>query len=153
MTPVVDLERLTIPVADLNLVADAAGPTDAPWILFLHGGGQTRQSWSAALGEAVRRGYRAVSLDLRGHGDSDWSSEGHYSLDRFTADVREVIKYIGGEPVLVGASLGGLISIPIAASVPPPARALVLVDVTPRIEMKGANEVMAFMGSAPDGFA
>ena len=153
MTSAVELERLSIPVADLNLVADAAGPTDAPVILFLHGGGQTRQSWSGALREAVRRGYRAVSLDLRGHGESDWSADGHYSLDRFTADVRQVIEYIGGEPILVGASLGGLISIPIAAQVPPPVRALVLVDVTPRIEMKGANQVMAFMDSAPNGFA
>jgi len=152
MTRMVDVERLSIHVSDLNLVADAAGPTDAPRVLFLHGSGQTRQSWSSALAEAVRRGYRAVSLDLRGHGDSDWSSDGHYSLDRFTADVREVIKHIGGEPVLVGASLGGLISIPIAASVPQEARALVLVDVTPRIEMKGANEVIAFMDSAPNGF-
>ena len=38
MTSAVELERLSIPVADLNLVADAAGPTDAPGILFLHGG-------------------------------------------------------------------------------------------------------------------
>jgi len=95
MTSAVELERLSIPVADLNLVADAAGPTDAPVILFLHGGGQTRQSWSGALREAVRRGYRAVSLDLRGHGESDWSADGHYSLDRFTADVRQVIEYVG----------------------------------------------------------
>ena len=153
MTSTVVFERLSIPVGDLNLVADAAGPMDAPKILFLHGSGQTRQSWSGALGEAVRRGYRAVSVDLRGHGDSGWSPDGEYSLDRFTADVREVIKHIGGEPVLVGASLGGLISIPIAASVPPQARGLVLVDVTPRIEMKGASEVIAFMDSAPNGFA
>ena len=152
MTSKVDFERVSIRVPDLNLVADAAGPVDGPRILFLHGGGQTRQSWSNALREAVSRGYRAVSLDLRGHGDSDWSSDGRYSLDRFEADVREVIRQIGGEPVLVGASLGGLISMPIAAAPPPRVRALVLVDVTPRIEAKGANEVMAFMDSAPDGF-
>jgi pimeloyl-ACP methyl ester carboxylesterase len=149
----VDLERLSIRVSDLNLVADAGGPTDAPTVLFLHGSGQTRQSWSRALGEAIKRGYRAISLDLRGHGDSDWSPDGLYGLDRFTADVREVIKQIGGKPVLVGASLGGLISIPIASAVPQEAEALVLVDVTPRIEMKGANQVIAFMDSAPNGFA
>jgi pimeloyl-ACP methyl ester carboxylesterase len=147
------VEQISIPVAGMNLVADAAGPVDAPRILFLHGSGQTRQSWSRALNDAVKRGYRAISLDLRGHGDSDWSPDGHYSLDRFTADVRETIQHIGGKPVLVGASLGGLISIPIAAAEPQQAAALVLVDVTPRIEMKGANEVIAFMDSAPHGFA
>lgn len=153
MASKVDFERLALRGKGVDLVADAAGPADAPGILFLHGGGQTRQSWSGALKEAVRRGYRAISLDLRGHGDSDWSPDGLYALDRFENDVREVIQQIGGEPVVVGASLGGLISIPIAAEPPPRVRALVLVDVTPRIEQEGADEVAAFMRSAPDGFA
>lgn len=152
MTNTVDFERLSIRGSELNLVADAAGPADAPGILFLHGSGQTRQSWSGALAEAVRRGYRAVSLDLRGHGDSDWAPDGQYSLDRFAADVRQVIEHIGGEPILVGASLGGLIGMLIAAAPPPQVRGLVLVDITARIEKGGANEVMAFMDSAPNGF-
>lgn len=152
MTNTVDFERLSIRGSELNLVADAAGPADAPGILFLHGSGQTRQSWSGALAEAVRRGYRAVSLDLRGHGDSDWAPDGQYSLDRFAADVRQVIEHIGGEPILVGASLGGLIGMLIAAAPPPQVRGLVLVDITARIEVGGATEVMAFMDSAPNGF-
>jgi pimeloyl-ACP methyl ester carboxylesterase len=147
-----NLERLTIGGLDLNLAADAVGAADAPAILFLHGSGQTRQSWGSALQEAARRGYRAISLDLRGHGDSDWAPDGKYSLELFEADVRRVIEQIGGEPVLVGASLGGLISLLIAAAPPPAVRALVLVDVTPRIELGGAKEVPAFMQSAPNGF-
>ena len=148
----VTVEQLSIPGSDLNLVADAAGPADAQKILFLHGGGQTRQSWRGAVERATKRGYRAVSLDLRGHGDSDWAPGG-YSMESFVADVRQVIQHIGGEPVLVGASLGGLIGMLIAATPPPRLRALVLVDVTHRIEEDGAKEVGAFMGSAPDGFS
>jgi pimeloyl-ACP methyl ester carboxylesterase len=49
----------------------SAGSPDAPLVLFLHGSGQTRHSWRKALAEAVRLDYRAVSLDLRGHGDSE----------------------------------------------------------------------------------
>jgi pimeloyl-ACP methyl ester carboxylesterase len=146
------VEQLTLRGSGLDLAATAVGPADAtPPILFLHGSGQTRQSWDSALAEAARRGYRAVALDLRGHGDSNWSPDGEYSLDRFAADVRRVIEQIGGEPILVGASLGGLVSMLIAAA-PPAVRGLVLVDITPRIEMKGAKEVMTFMDSAPDGF-
>jgi pimeloyl-ACP methyl ester carboxylesterase len=147
------LERLEFRASGLTLAADAVGPAGAPTILFLHGSGQTRQSWHRALAEADERGYRAIALDMRGHGDSEWSSDGKYGLDRFTADVRQVVDQIGGEPVLVGASLGGLVGMLIAARPPPRLRALVLVDVTPRIEMSGAKEVMAFMDSAPDGFA
>jgi pimeloyl-ACP methyl ester carboxylesterase len=125
----------------------------SPSLLFLHGSGQTRQSWRRALAEASTRGYRAIALDMRGHGDSDWSPDGAYGLERFTEDVRQVVAQIGGEPVLVGASLGGLVGMMIAAKPPPRLRALVLVDVTPRIEKGGAKEVMAFMDSAPNGFA
>jgi len=147
------IERLTIPGSGLQLAADATGAADAPAILFLHGSGQTRQSWGTALAQAAKRGYRAVSLDLRGHGDSEWSPDGKYSLDSFVADVRQVIGHIGGEPVLVGASLGGIVGMLIAAAPSPPMRALVLVDITPRVEERGAREVTAFMDSAPNGFA
>ena len=143
---------LTLPGSGLRLVADAAGAPNAPTLLFLHGSGQTRQSWGRALEEAARRGYRALSLDLRGHGDSDWASDGNYTLESFAADVRRVIEHTGAEPIVVGASLGGIVGLLIAASPPPLLRALVLVDITPRVEMAGAKEVSAFMDSAPNGF-
>jgi pimeloyl-ACP methyl ester carboxylesterase len=147
-----NVEQLTIPGSGLRLVADVAGPANAPTLLFLHGSGQTRQSWGRALEEAVKRGYRAISLDLRGHGDSDWSPDGKYSMDRFVADVRQAVEHLGDPPIVIGASLGGLVGLLIAASPPPPLRALVLVDITPRVEESGAKEVSAFMDSAPNGF-
>jgi pimeloyl-ACP methyl ester carboxylesterase len=147
-----DVARLTIPGSGLQLVADVVGPANAPTLLFLHGSGQTRQSWGTALKQAAQRGYRAISLDLRGHGDSDWSPDGKYTLDSFAADVRQAIDYMGGEPIIVGASLGGIVGLLIAAAPSPPMRALVLVDITPRVEMSGAKEVSAFMDSAPNGF-
>jgi pimeloyl-ACP methyl ester carboxylesterase len=147
-----NVARLTLPGSGLRLVADVVGAAGAPTVLFMHGSGQTRQSWGRALEEAAKRGYRALSLDLRGHGDSDWSPDGKYTLEHFAADVRQAIDYLGGEPILVGASLGGIIGLLICASPPPPVRALVLVDITPRVEMNGAKEVSAFMDSAPNGF-
>ncbi len=146
-------ERITLPGANLNLIADVVGPESAPAILFLHGSGQTRQSWGSALEVARGRGYRAFALDMRGHGDSDWAPDGRYSLDLFAEDLQSVIGHIGTAPVLVGASLGGLASMLAMAAAPALARALVLVDITPRVEMNGAQEVMAFMESAPDGYA
>jgi pimeloyl-ACP methyl ester carboxylesterase len=142
----------TLPGSGIRLVADVVGPANAPTLLFLHGSGQTRQSWGGALEVAAKRGYRAISLDLRGHGDSDWSPDGKYTLDSFAADVRQAIEYLGGAPIVIGASLGGIIGLLIAAAPPPPLRALVLVDITPRVEMSGAKEVSAFMDSAPNGF-
>ena len=146
-------ERVALPGAGVELAADAAGPQQGPPIVFLPGSGQTRQSWHKALLEAARLGYRGYALDLRGHGDSGWSPDGAYSLDLFAADLRQVMRHIGGEPVLVGASLGGLASLLVASAAPPEARALILVDVTPRVDGSGAREVVDFMSGAAAGFA
>jgi pimeloyl-ACP methyl ester carboxylesterase len=147
------IEQLTLRGAGVDLVADASGPSGstAP-LVFLHGSGQTRQSWGSALQQAAARGLRALALDLRGHGDSGWSPDGEYTLDHFAADIRAAIPQIGGSPVLVGASLGGLVGLLIAGSPPPSLSGLVLVDIAPRIEMDGARNVTNFMSSAPDGF-
>ena len=145
--------RLEFEGTGVTLVADAIGPLDGSPILFLHGGGQTRQSWGRALVEAARRGYRAVSLDMRGHGESGWSPDGIYGMDRFGDDVRRVIATFERTPVIVGASMGGLAGLLVAAAPPPVVAGLVLVDVATRLEPAGTKEIANFMTSAPDGFA
>lgn len=147
------MERIEYQGAGVTIVADADGPRDGTPVLFLHGGGQTRQSWGNAIVEAARRGYRAISLDLRGHGESGWSPGGVYGMDLFAADVRAVIETLAQPPVLVGASLGGLAGLIVAAYPPPGVAGLVLVDVATRIEERGTSEIGNFMTSAPDGFA
>lgn len=147
------MERIQFDGAGVTIVADVAGPADAIPIVFLHGGGQTRQSWGGAVREAARRGYRAISADLRGHGESSWSPDGRYDMELFADDVRRLVVALGRAPVLVGASLGGLTALLVASAPPPPVAGLVLVDIAAKIEMKGAGEVGSFMTSAPNGFA
>lgn len=138
--------------AGIDLAADVSGPEGAPIILFLHGGGQTRQSWARALTEAERRGYRAISLDMRGHGDSGWSPDADYNLDRFVADLRSVLAVLPSRPMVVGASLGGLTALLTAAAPDTPITALVLVDVTPTLDPEGSREIGAFMSGTAKGF-
>jgi len=136
----------------MTLVADVAGPVDGPPVILLHGGGQTRQSWGGALREGARRGYRMVSLDARGHGDSDWHPQGVYEMQDQVEDVTLVAATLKGPPVLVGASMGGIISL-LYAGEHRPLRGLVLVDTAPQVEPAGIERITAFMRSAPDGFA
>jgi pimeloyl-ACP methyl ester carboxylesterase len=147
------MERIEFEGAGVIIVGDAEGPPDATPVIFLHGGGQTRQSWGRAIAEAASRGYRAITLDLRGHGESGWSPDGIYDIDRFADDVRRVIEAIGRPPILVGASLGGIAALLVAGNPPPAVAGLVLVDIATRIETRGSSEVGSFMTSAPDGFA
>src|SRR5690606_10858671 len=65
-----------------------------------------------------------------------------------------VRRQIGGRPVLVGASLGGLTALLLEGEIAPgTARGLVLVDVAPRVEPEGVLRIHAFMTAHPDGFA
>jgi pimeloyl-ACP methyl ester carboxylesterase len=136
-----------------RLAADQRGPADGAPVLLLHGGGQTRHAWDETAEALAARGFRTVSLDLRGHGESEWPADGDYSLDAFKADVGHVVAALGGaRVVLVGASLGGLASL-LHVGEGGAARALVMVDVTPRLEPKGVARIVSFMLAHPDGFA
>jgi pimeloyl-ACP methyl ester carboxylesterase len=130
-----------------RLAADAAGPEDGPPVVLLHGGGQTRHSWGTTLDVLAAKGWRAYSMDLRGHGESEWANDGDYTLDAFAGDVKAVAASLPRPPALVGASLGGLSSLAAVGSGPAPAvaSALVLVDVAPRIEEKGRERIAEFM--------
>jgi pimeloyl-ACP methyl ester carboxylesterase len=135
------------------LAADAAGPVAGPAVLLLHGGGQTRHSWGTALASLADVGFCAISLDMRGHGDSDWSPEGDYRIERLVEDVVDVARALDRSVALVGASLGGLTALHVAAHDVVPLSALVLVDVVPRVEADGAAQILSFMRSGADGFA
>ncbi|MBU6246836.1 MAG: alpha/beta hydrolase [Xanthomonadaceae bacterium] len=146
-------ERLT--AADgLSLAVDTRGPAEAPVLLFAHGFGQTRGAWSGSAHALARAGYRCVSFDSRGHGESDRVPDGRYHIEQFAADLALVAGVQPRVPVLVGASMGGLLGLVVAGeSTPPPFRALVLVDITPRWEAAGVERILAFMQAHPEGFA
>lgn len=130
----------------MRIVADRLGDPQARAVVFLHGGGQTRRSWAKAAHAVARRGWQAVTVDLRGHGESDWSDEGDYRVVSFAADVQEVLRTLPPRPVLVGASLGGFTSMLLEGELSPgTASAVVLVDIVPNMEQSGASRIHAFM--------
>src|ERR1700704_121784 len=138
-----------------RLVADAAGQPGRAPVLLLHGGGQTRHSWGTTIGALADKGWRAYAVDLRGHGDSEWAADGDYQLDAFAGDVLAITRELGDRPALVGASLGGIAALAAIGEHTDEnvARALVLVDVAPRMEEQGRMRIGAFMAEhMNDGF-
>jgi pimeloyl-ACP methyl ester carboxylesterase len=136
----------------LTLIGDVGGPPDAPLVVLLHGGGQTRHSWSGAMRALLQRGYRVVSYDARGHGESDWSSAGAYDLADRVADLRAVLGDTHARFALVGASLGGGTALLALADGLRP-DATVLVDIVPDAEPAGIGRIVQFMRGNADGFA
>jgi len=136
----------TAGVDGVRIVGDRVGDPLAPPVVFLHGGGQTRRSWGRAAAAVAERGWQAITLDFRGHGESDWSTEGDYRVTSFAGDVIEVLNDLPPQPVLVGASLGGFTSMLLAGELAPgTVRAVVLVDIVPDMDQSGASRIHSFM--------
>jgi len=144
------------------LVADVFGDNGSP-VLLLHGAGQTRHAWHKTAELIARKGHIAYVLDQRGHGDSDWVANGAYEFSDYAEDAKvvaaELTRRSGTKPIVIGASLGGMASLLAegesehdkGANV---FSALVLVDITPRVEQTGVAKVLGFMRAhAKDGFA
>jgi pimeloyl-ACP methyl ester carboxylesterase len=139
---------------NVTLSIDVGGDENAPPVFLLHGGGQTRYSWGKAATELVRKGYRVLNADLRGHGESDWADDGDYRLEAFIGDLHAMIALQKSPPAVIGASLGGIAAmLTLGESDTPLARSLILVDIVPRFERKGTQAILRFMQSNHDGFA
>jgi pimeloyl-ACP methyl ester carboxylesterase len=127
-------------------------------VLFFHGGGQTRRAWDATARRAAAAGMRAITVDLRGHGESDWVKSGNYTFLDFSGDVAEIVRQTAerfhAAPSAVGASLGGLSSLAAEVRSGPILDSLVLVDITPRMDPDGVAKVQGFMGERmKEGFS
>ncbi len=137
-----------------KIAADAYGDRSRQPVLFSHGGGQTRGAWGSTAKQIAERGFYAVTIDLPGHGESEWVPDGDYSVHSLGADLRKVAEQVGGAPISIGASLGGLSSlIAEGESGGGVFSGLVLVDVAPRLEHDGVQRVWEFMTARPDGFS
>lgn len=139
---------------DVSLAIETRGPAGAPAVLFAHGFGQSRHAWVRAAESLAEHGWRTITFDARGHGDSSRVKDGRYELEQFVDDLLVVARSLEAPPVLVGASMGGLLGLVAAGETrPAPFRALVLVDITPRWEAAGVERMLGFMRANPQGFA
>lgn len=127
-------------------------------VILLHGGGQTRRAWDMTARRIADAGMRAITVDLRGHGESAWVESRAYSFADYGRDAAEIIRQTAGmfhaAPSAVGASLGGLSLLVAETRFGPLLDSLVLVDITPRMDPDGVGKIEGFMGAhVEEGFA
>lgn len=149
----------SVPAADgLSLAGEQFGEA-GPAVLMGHGGGQCRHVWSETAARMADTGYRAITLDSRGHGESDWAVPPSYEPDDFARDFSAAAAWRrdldGRSPHFVGASASGIAGLIAAGSLNPSAFAsLTLVDVTPTYRHDALDKARAiFMRTAEAGFA
>lgn len=129
------------------------GSRDAPTLILLHGLHGHAHVWDP-LSQALSRHYRVLALDMRGHGDSDWSDETAYQPEDYLADLDAFILRLGTSQVtLVGESLGGIVALALAAGNPTTVEKLVVVDIGPDINDEAIRRMRDSASERPPDFA
>lgn len=125
--------------------------TGGPEVTFLHGAGLNAHTWDATV---LALGLPALSVDLPGHGHSDWRDDVDYRAETNAAAVFSVLEHVGSDcQLVVGHSLGGLTAAALAATNPGTVCGLVVVDITPSVDTStGAAAVRDFL-DGPDVYA
>ncbi|MEL0242990.1 MAG: alpha/beta hydrolase [Gammaproteobacteria bacterium] len=140
---------------DREIIASEWGDSVNPLVIMLHGGGQTRHSWKGVAAKIANLGFHVIAHDLRGHGESFWDSDGDYTFDAHRDDLVKIIQQLGKKANLVGASLGGMISLSLAGHVEESKHCsgLIMVDIGMRPNDEGSDRIVEFMRSGAKGFA
>ncbi|TMF09430.1 MAG: alpha/beta hydrolase [Chloroflexi bacterium] len=114
-------------------------------VLFLHGGGLNAHTWDLVC-LSLRDDYHCLALDLRGHGDSEWSPQGDYAIASHVRDVEGFADQLALKDfVLVGMSLGAVTAAGYAARHSDKLAALVIVDAGPDVQTSGAQKIRDFV--------
>src|ERR1700687_5170699 len=116
-----------------------------PAFVLVHGWTCDR-SFFAPQAEHFTRRHRVVSVDLRGHGESD-KPQGAYPIAAYADDIAYIIEQLAlGKVVAVGHSMGGIAVLQLAAAHPDRVAAIVMIDPAPFVfspEQRASFEAIA----------
>lgn len=122
------------------------GNPAAPPLLLLHGGRDHCRNWDW-VAAALRHDWHVLAPDLRGHGDSQWSLSGNYTISGYVYDLAQLIHQQELAPVtIVAHSLGGMIALRYAGIYPDRVRRLVAIEglgASPRRRRERARQPIA----------
>lgn len=126
---------------------DYPGSADRPPLLCLHG--LTRKSSDfAEFAERYSPRFRVIALDFRGRGRSDYDPlPSRYTPLTYASDVIQLLDDLGlDRAIFVGTSLGGLVTMTMAAMAPSRIAAAILNDIGPEPNQVGLDRIMTYVG-------
>lgn len=118
---------------EINYAVEGKGP----WVVLSHSLACNLSMWDEQA-DALKRHYRVLRFDTRGHGASD-APDGAYSLDMLAEDLLGILDALGIEKThFVGLSMGGMIGMTFALAYPGRFLSLMLCDTSSRIPPEAA---------------
>lgn len=149
--PLPEVQRLQLPLPDGRTLSALRFGTGEPRLTLLHGAGLNAHTWDAT---ALALQQPLLAIDLAGHGDSRWREDADYTPRTLAADVAEALRAWTTQPQLVvGQSLGGLTGAALAAAHPDLVAELVVVDITPGIDVTAGPDALRAFYAGPTDFA
>ena len=126
---------------------DYTGPSDRPPILCLHGLTRNSRDFEEFANRFAGR-FRVIAPDFRGRGMSDRDPEpAHYLPTTYAADIVQLLDELAiDRAIFVGTSLGGLVTMLIAATQPQRIAATILNDVGPELDQSGIDRIRNYVG-------
>ena len=126
---------------------DYPGAADKPPLLCLHGLTRNTRDF-ADFAERYSPRFRVIALDFRGRAESDYDPlPARYSPITYAGDVIELLDHLGiARAIFVGTSLGGLVTMVIAATAPQRIAAAVINDVGPDVDPDGIERILTYVG-------
>ncbi|GAA4714177.1 alpha/beta hydrolase [Sphingomonas lutea] len=123
------------------------GSDDLPPLLCLHGLTRNARDF-AHLAERYSPKHRVLVLEFRGRGDSEWDPDSaRYNPLTYAGDVIELLDHLGlRQAIFVGTSLGGLVTMAVAALAPDRIAAAILNDIGPEIDQVGIDRIQTYLG-------
>jgi len=129
---------------------DYPGAADRPPILCLHGLTRNSRDW-AEFAERYSPRFRVIALEFRGRAGSDYDPvPQRYNPLTYAGDVIELLDHLGiAQAIFVGTSLGGLVTMTIAATMSQRICATILNDIGPDVEPSGVERILTYVGKDP----
>jgi pimeloyl-ACP methyl ester carboxylesterase len=149
--PLPPVERLSLALPDGRTLSGLRFGTEHPRVTLLHGAGLNAHTWDTT---ALALQHPLLAIDLAGHGDSSWRGDADYTARPLAADVALALDTWTTRPqIVVGQSLGGLTAAALAASRPDLVAEIIVVDITPGIDVTAGPAALRAFYEGPTDFA
>jgi pimeloyl-ACP methyl ester carboxylesterase len=128
-------------------------PPGLPTCVLIHGFSDNRSVWSR-VGPRMSSFLPVLAPDLRGHGGSDWDSEGAYTCAKYADDILDLLAAMAVENVvLIGHSMGGNVALTLCHRLGPRALAAMLVDTNPNAPAELRAQILRDFADGDRSFA